>query len=197
MAIVNGLKINWSDKSYSFVQTKEQADELANHMNYTIFTMTPCRAVVGRKVKYGFAKWRILDENIYHDIRSCFAGCVDINIRAEVNYNGRAVNSPYRIWENTIEAGKSYMVGKEWSTESFLKTYTSAMSDWQVLAAEYIWQHPEAVIEIRTGDKRRFTWVVYMDGDHLDFSLPYHGEGGEKDYVSKKGSHSKVLVNVD
>lgn len=99
----------------------------------------------------------------------------------------------YWFWDRTIEAGKSYMVGDKISMTKFLKSHSSPLCAWQKLAYQWAIENPDQILHV---ENRTHEWRVFLHGEYVEFELPYHEKGGERNYVTRSGK-TKVLVNVD
>jgi hypothetical protein len=82
--------------------------------------------------------------------------------------------------------------------KQFLRTHTSDLNDWQQAAYPIAWHYPDVQVIVNTGryGPRRYDWVVYRRGEYINFSLPHHDAGGERDYISRDG-RTRVLINID
>ena len=96
-------------------------------------------------------------------------------------------------WNESIESGKSLMVGKDVPTTQFMKGFSRPMQPWQ--KAAFIWakNNPDMILEV---ESNRYAWQVYVRGEYVEFVLPHHDKGGERAYISRTGK-TMVLVNVD
>lgn len=110
----------------------------------------------------------------------------------------------YRDWYASVEAGKSYLVGRSMNMAEYLKRYTSPIrEEWSKMA--YLWarQNPghSLFIDSSRKDVHGFsvgglTWRIGERGDYVEFSLPCHDSGGEKAWISRDGK-TRLLVNED
>lgn len=130
-------------------------------------------------------------------------GLVREGLRYEV-YTGKNPYADYkddqwRTWDAIIASGKSYMVGDQVPTEQFLRTHRRALNGWQRIAFKWCMLHPEQQLELRSRRDQGFAKRIYevkRRGEYVEISLPHHGAGGEKHWVTKDG-RSKILINVD
>jgi hypothetical protein len=99
-------------------------------------------------------------------------------------------------WEHCIDAGKSYLVGRDVPTNKFLRTHTSTIcTAWMSLAVQLVWM--DASLEVRAHhDRPPLDYVIRRIGDHVEIGLPHQDAGGEKHWITKDLKH-KVLINVD
>jgi hypothetical protein len=117
--------------------------------------------------------------------------------------NGHVSSSPktewyrkqteYWFWDRMIEAGKSYMVGDNITMSKYLKSHSSPLCDWQKMAYQWAIENPDQILHVENGTHE---WRVFLHGEYVEFELPYHEKGGERNYVTRSGK-TKVLVNVD
>ena len=192
MTIVYGYKVQ-QGTSYFFAKDMQAVDDGIKRNDWSESSCAPCRY-------FRANRWSIPVEIVsgeeYRALYKMFARGVHITTAS--NENAKHQHPDYLLWDNTIESGKNYLVGREVSTKAFLATHTTAMSDWQVIAHEWAVAHPDEMLVITTGGRRKFVWHVNLEGDHVVFGLPYHDAGGEKHYVSHIDNPTrKVLVNVD
>lgn len=87
-------------------------------------------------------------------------------------------------WNENIESGKNYMVGRETPMSKFLADYRRPMSRWQKLAYAWAIENPDKMLIL---ENDRYCWQVYKRGDFVEFGLPHHGKGGEKHWMSRTG----------
>lgn len=109
-------------------------------------------------------------------------------------YKGRGEASlEYDTWDAAIALGKGYMVGDRMTTDQYLRNNTRSLNRWQKLA--YVWALANPKLKLILQTQRR-EWHVRVRGDHVEFSLPHHGLGGEQDWISRDGK-TFVLVSTD
>lgn len=116
-----------------------------------------------------------------------------MRISHQVNAYHEMKDDKYRSWDQSIETGHSYLVGDRMTREQFLTSHTSRLSPWMQHAFHWCVMNPEKCLRL---DGARLEWRVYARGEYVNFSLPYHDHGGEKDWISVDGK-TKVLINVD
>lgn len=191
MTIINGYKIT-HDNYYTFAENEIKAKEAAKNNDWSEYELIPCR--YSKQGKYSYPVM-INEDNKIETLYKLFERPF---IQVVENTVNQWQNPIYFIWDNVIEAGKSYLVGKDEDTKKFIKSHTTQLSDWQVLAHEYVKENPDKKIRIDTKGKRKFSWVIFLEGDHVIIELPHHDAGGEKTWVSHIDTpNKKVLVNVD
>lgn len=195
MTIINGFKMESKNGWYRAVRTEQEAKDRAasDVATWSEYTLTPVRYVA-----YGRSHgWVFIDnQNLIRALYQIFSRNTYI-MSARNPYTSRPENAT-DTFESNVEAGKSYLVGSDVDTKHFLKTHTSSCSDWQVLAHEWAMAHPDEMLVIETGGKRKFVWHVCKRGNYIEFGMPYHTQGGEKYYISQEDNPTrKVLVNVD
>lgn len=128
------------------------------------------------------------------DIRTASRFVYRIHSRDE-NWTETRQDPKYLEWENTIAAGKSYLVGESQTMKKFLATHTSPLTDWQQLSYQWAIQNPHSTLYLDSNSPRR-SYTIYQEGDHVIIALPHQDAGGEKHWASKDGK-TKVLINVD
>jgi hypothetical protein len=119
-----------------------------------------------------------------------------INFRTSTKANqwyGR--DDAYGTWEKSIDCGRSYLVGREVPTASFLATHTSKMQPWQKLIFHWVVANPSLCLVLESFDRSLY-YTVSLRGEYVEFGLPHQDQGGEKHWVSRDGLN-RVLVNVD
>ena len=97
-------------------------------------------------------------------------------------------------WDQAIEGGKSYMYGSDKPTKEYIRKYSSTLSAiWMKLAYQLAMLDTTIEIHLRS---QRLAYHVYKVGEYVEFRLPYHGQGGEKSYITKDGKR-KVQTDQD
>src|SRR5688572_17123639 len=120
MTIIHGFKVeSICDKSYTFAENEIDAKIRADRNNWNEYNLIPCR--YSKTGKYAFPT-KINEENKIETLYKLFSNAY---IHIVENTVLQWQNPIYFLWDNTIEAGKSYMVGRDVSTKNFLKTHTS------------------------------------------------------------------------
>lgn len=104
-----------------------------------------------------------------------------------------AFQDDFEKFENMLAAGKSYLYGENMPMEGYLKKAKSSLTEWQKFAFEFCINNPSITLHFSFF---KTEWKVYKRGEYVNFSLPFHDKGGEKDYVSLNGK-TKYLINVD
>ena len=202
MTITTGYKVSEnrdgvSEKGwYTFMETEARCAEWIEHYGYKNASFRPCRYVQTGRYKMPF---EVDEDDLISTIRKCFSFAkVTVRDVSELEHYEKQ-NETYGSWDDVIEAGKSYIGNWNDDTKKFIKTHSSSLSDWQKLAMEWMSQNRTKFIIIETlAGKRNFLWRVVGWREYVDFGLPYHELGGEKNYVVKwEKPGSKVLVNVD
>jgi hypothetical protein len=119
----------------------------------------------------------------------------DYSVREQPNSFENGEDPHYGTWDKMLEAGRSYLVGNHVSWRQFLRTHTSALTEWQRMAYHWCLAHPtlRLVFEARL---RSRIYHIMKHGEFVEIGLPYHDYGGEKHWVSRDGK-TRVLVNVD
>jgi hypothetical protein len=108
------------------------------------------------------------------------------------NYYATHQSQQY-TWDESIAAGKSYLVGNGVPTAEFLRTHRSPLNPWQRLAYQWALENPTKRLVVISS---RHEWHIYKRGEYVEFGLPYQDRGGERHYISNNGK-TKILVNVD
>jgi len=181
---------------YTFFETKTDASAWLVAKGFEEHgTFKPCRYIQADKYSFPF---EVNEENLIESIGKCFKfAFVSVKDVDELSYYPTQCEN-YGKWHDIVEAGKNYMVGSTRETKGFLKSHSSGLSDWQRLAMEYLEKNPKKYLTIETRGRRPFSWRVIPYPEFVDFALPYHGQGGEKNYVVKWTRQTrKILVNVD
>jgi len=196
MTIKQGYKVIFPDGSYTVAESEKDAEKKSQlgYWNNRQYELSP--VLYAKKSKND--PFVIIEpgEDKLKTIKKLFDGYIILS--TSKNTVREYQNPKFFLWNEVIEAGKSYMVGSEVETKQFIKTHSSGLSDWQIFAFEYVKEHPEESINIQTTGKRRFTWHVFLEGDHVILELPYHGEGGEKTWCAHiDNPKTKILINVD
>lgn len=99
----------------------------------------------------------------------------------------------YGEFAAVIECGKSYLVGRDVATADFIANHTTKLTGWKKPA--YAWAVANPLWKL-TFDQHGLSWHVNSGGKYVEFALPYHDAGGEKNWISQSGK-TLVLVNVD
>jgi len=99
----------------------------------------------------------------------------------------------YTTWDAIIEAGRSYMVGSKTPMDEYLRSHSSNLTLWQRMAYDWCKANPNQRLVV---ENARYEYHVYLRGEFVEIGLPYHGQGGERHWVTRDGKR-KVLVNVD
>ncbi len=125
----------------------------------------------------------------------CVARGYKVSVLAEPNVYGpsRDRPDPWASWEKALADGQSYLCDSSVSRAAFLRLYQRPLLDWMALAYTWARQNPDRVLTL-TG--RRFSWHVYQRGEYVSFKLPFHDNGGEKEYISRDGL-TRIMVNDD
>lgn len=125
-----------------------------------------------------------------HEIRCCF---VDAHVSSKEKTEPWYLDqNEFWFWDRLMESGKSYMVG-DMPMAQYLKKYSSPLSDWQKRAYKWALDNPGKILIVET---KTHEWRVYSRGEYVEFALPYHEKGGERNYATRNGK-TKVLVNED
>ena len=99
-------------------------------------------------------------------------------------------------WDDAIEGGKSYLVGRDVPTKKFLSTHSSTISTaWMWLAVQLVTLDPTLEIHAHH-DRPRLDYVIRRMGEFVLIGLPHQDAGGEKHWITRDLKR-KVLVNVD
>lgn len=106
--------------------------------------------------------------------------------------------SVYNSFDKCLEGGRDYLCGKLLDMELFKKKYRSAITLWMKHVVIYAYHHPEErlMFTIDKGNFGELEYHVYRRGEYVEIALPYHGQGGEKNWITKN-LKTKYLVNVD
>lgn len=100
----------------------------------------------------------------------------------------------YGTWDACLEAGRSYLVGRDVPMATFVKTHTSTItSAWMKLAVKATMADDNLHLRLK-GD--RLEYVIYRRGEYIEIGLPYHDHGGERHWITRDCKH-RVLINVD
>lgn len=91
------------------------------------------------------------------------------------------------------EHGKDYLVGKTWTMAQFVAKHTLKLLPWQREAYSWAVANPCYKLDVRNGGRH---WHVYVWGDSVNFSLPFHDAGGEYDWISRDGV-TMLQINAD
>lgn len=200
MSIINGYKVTQNEDGSGWYTFCPNLEEIENRVESGRIPenhgRVPCRYVKRNRWEIGV---EVDESNLITSIYRCFTSYRTHIVVHDCYEWYTKQNESWGKWDLIIEAGKSYMVGSDVPTEKFLKTHSSGLSDWQKLAFEWAVQNKGKVMVITTGTVQRpFTWHVTCYDEYVDFSLPHHGEGGERNYVVQISRPTrKILVNVD
>lgn len=106
--------------------------------------------------------------------------------------------SVYNSFDKCLEGGRDYLCGKLLDMELFKKKYRSAITNWMKHIVIYSYHHPDEklVFTIDKGNFGSLTYHIYRRGEYVEIALPYHDEGGEKNWITRN-LKTKYLVNVD
>lgn len=96
-------------------------------------------------------------------------------------------------WDQMIESGRNYMVGREVPISEYVKANSSRLIGWFRLA--YHWAKAYSLYTLAIETARR-DWEISAENDWVVIKLPYHDKGGEYTWISRDGIH-KVLIDVD
>ena len=127
------------------------------------------------------------------DIRRLFPG----DVRVRDNWRNDKPPDEWDDWNNALKGGRGYMVGSRVPMPEFLRTHRSKCNDWQQAVWNWCILNPRKALYLETHDRSRpRDWHCCKRGEYVDFGLPHHDAGGERNWISLDGV-SKVLVNVD
>ena len=116
------------------------------------------------------------------------------------NRDLKAPGDDYYEWDAIVEAGKSYMVGSDVPTDSFLKSHSSYIpaDHWLAFAVDWAFKNPPQRLIVPKPSGQPLHYEVYKRGDYVEIALPHHGQGGEKHWaVHADSPRKKLLINVD
>lgn len=97
-------------------------------------------------------------------------------------------------YDAALQSGKSYLVGDEWPMSEFLASYRNRCKTWQTAIAAFCWDNQRTTVEV---DQENYYWKFYRRGEYVEFALPYHDKGGERNWIAKPPFDFRVLVNMD
>ncbi len=131
-------------------------------------------------------------------------GCLDMTavmepfdyiVRQRDNQFKDGEDPSYGDWDKAIDGGRSYLVGSAVSIRQFLRTHTSALTEWQRMAYRWCLANSSLSLVFEARRQRRI-YQVMKRSDYVEIGLPHQEYGGEKHWISRDGK-TKVLVNVD
>jgi hypothetical protein len=98
-------------------------------------------------------------------------------------WHGR--NDPFGNWDESIDCGRSYLVGREISLSSFLATHTSKLRQWQKLAFHCAVVNPSLCLVLESFERILY-YTVSLRGESVEFGLLQQEQGGEKHWISRE-----------
>lgn len=101
----------------------------------------------------------------------------------------------YDSYREALESGRTYLGGNDYPMDKYLQQCTDDMPVWLQQAAQFAGQYPEEKLVVISPAKREH-WTVFRRGEYTCLSLPHHGWGGEKSWITMDCKHM-VLVNQD
>lgn len=150
-----------------------------------------------------FAYWPKDDEIAWHlqaprrpTLAEVAAACPAVSMSgvAVVANHHAVTKSKYHQWDAQIECGKGYLVGEDVPLDEFLAKHTTPLIGGRPQLWQWAMDNPFYKLVLRPAGQ---WYEVYKSGDDfVEFALPHHDYGGEKNWVSRDGK-TQVLVNLD
>lgn len=127
-----------------------------------------------------------------HDVRKALTFPDHAGVCVQVCTRREHFSSPYG-WTESLELGRSYMVGVHRSMKDYMRMYKKPMVPWQQRAYQWALENPTSILTV-TEDG--YEWEIEAQAEYVIFALPFQGAGGERHYISRDGERM-YCVNLD